>query len=310
MLELIDPAVAVIQELTGKGYKACVTSVRHMKFLEYEYRRYTQRAVWKSSPHLSRHIFDFHMPQFLKHNGGIITVAAPVPPVKLIFSFREKHHRVDAPPLSTDYQRDLTVFSEIINEVIKVEGYQLIEANLPTKLIASHGGLLENGLNNMGYISGMGSFFRLAAFYTDMPVDDRLWQEHIVSDRCDICRICLDHCPTGCLQPDQFDVSRCLSLLSKEPYEFPDWVDKSWHNSIIGCRICQLNCPMNSEYLKTASIGAEFSESETLAILAAVPFDTLAEGTRRKLSRFHLDEYYNILPRNLRLLLDNRLENT
>ncbi|MDV2989235.1 MAG: 4Fe-4S double cluster binding domain-containing protein [Dehalogenimonas sp.] len=309
MLELSETASAVIQQLLTKGYRACVTSVGHMSALEVEYQGYTQRSVWKSSPHLSRHVFNFKPPEKLRLGGSVITVAAPVPPVKLEFGFQGRRHQVDAPPLSTDYQRDLKIFSSIINEVIMAGGYRLFEANLPTKLIASHAGLLENGLNNMGYIPGMGSFFRLAAFYSDMPVAGDLWQDHIVSGKCRHCQACLNNCPTGCLQPDCFDVSRCLSLLSKEPYDFPEWVDSRWHNSIIGCRICQLTCPMNVDYLEQASIGAEFSEIETQAILSAVPLGQLLEDTRMKLERFHLGDYYDILPRNLRLLLDNRREN-
>lgn len=280
-----------------------------MEALEAEYKGYTQRSVWRSSPHLSRHVFNFQPPQEMRQGGSVITVAAPVPPVNLVFDYQGIKYQVDAPPLSTDYQQELDMFSSIINEVINAKGYRLFETNLPSKLIASHGGLLKNGLNNMGYISGMGSFFRLSVFFTDMPVMDDIWQEHVVSERCGNCRACLNQCPTRCLQPDCFIVARCLSLLSKEHYDFPEWVETSWHNSIIGCRICQLNCPMNIDYLNAASIGAEFSENETLDILSAVPLVALPKNTLGKLERFHLDEYYDILPRNLRLLLDNYREN-
>lgn len=293
----------MMELLMAAGYRACIISASRLGEVQWEYRSYTETKTWRSSPHLQRHMFDFRLPAWMPEYGSVIIVAAPVAPVRLEFAFDGKTITVDAPPLSTDYQKDQEIFGGIITSAIEAGGYRLAVADLPTKLIASHGGLLVNGYNNMGFIEGMGSFFRLAAYYSDLPAEGDNWQGHAVSPRCQDCGICLSHCPTGCLAPGRYDVSRCLSLLSKEPFDFPDWVDNRWHNAIIGCRVCQLSCPLNLEIVRHGAIGESFDEGESRSLLDGVPFKLLDPATRNKLERFHLDGYYDILPRNLRLLM-------
>jgi epoxyqueuosine reductase len=272
--------------------------------LEAEYKIITGRDVWRKSPHLSQHHFDFHPPPDFPARS-IITVASAVTPVKLGFTYKGRRHSFEAPPLSGDYENDIERVIAAILSVISPHGYRLADANIPTKLLASHAGLLENGINNMGYIPEMGSFFRLAAFYSDAPPGETSWHErHRVSSLCGDCGLCIDACPTGCVSQEVYDVGRCLSLLSKEPSDFPDWVNWRWHNSLIGCRVCQQVCPMNRTIFDEVATVAEFSGAETEAILSGVPFDQLEASTKQKLRYFHLAPYYSILPRNLSLLLN------
>ncbi len=224
-------------------------------------------------------------------------------PIKLGFTHLGRHYAFEVPPLSADHDDAVNGIIASILNIISAQGYRLAEANIPTKLLASHTGLLENGYNNMGYIDGMGSFFRLSAFFSDMPSGTMVWGEHRISQSCVDCRNCLEACPTGCLRPDGYDVSHCLSLLSKEPSDFPEWVHQKWHNSLIGCRICQQVCPMNRTLFNNTETAAEFSETETEAILSGITFENLTVVTQRKLRNFHLAAYYDILPRNLQLLL-------
>ena len=294
----------IITELKRQGYDACVTPVERLKALEAEYKIITSRDVWRNSPHLSQHHFDFSPPPDFPARS-VITVAAAVTPVKLGFTYKGRRHSFEAPPLSGDYENDIERIIAAILSVISPHGYRLADANIPTKVLASHAGLLVNGINNMGYIPGMGSFFRLAAFYSDAPPNESVWwDKHRVSDLCRDCGLCLDACPTNCISHEVYDVGRCLSLLSKEPSDFPDWVNWRWHNSLIGCRVCQQVCPMNRIIFDDVSTGAEFSEIETEALLSGVPFDALDPATKQKLRYFHLAPFYSILPRNLSLLLN------
>jgi epoxyqueuosine reductase len=294
----------VLISLSDAGYRACITPIERLADLEAEYKIITGRDVWRRSPHLSQHRFDFTSPPDFPARS-IIVVAAPVTPVRLGFTHRGNHYSFEAPPLSGDYDQDVARIIKTITDVISPSGYRLADSNLPTKVLASHTGLLQNGINNMGYIAGMGSFFRLTAFFSDLPASETRWEEHHhVAHECRDCGACIDACPTGCISQKVYDVSRCLSLLSKEPSDFPDWVKKGWHNSLIGCRVCQQVCPMNRSIIDETANGAEFSESETEAILTGVTFDQLAQATRDKLRYFHLVPFYSILPRNLRLLLD------
>jgi epoxyqueuosine reductase len=299
-----------MENLRKVGYRACIVDSVHLAEVEKEYRAHTETQAWRSSPHLQGHTFDFQPPSWAAGNGTIIIVAAPVAPVRLEFTTGNRKIPVDAPPLSTDYLQDLVIFGSIIDSVLLPAGYRQTTADLPTKLIASHGGLLENGYNNMGFIAGMGSFFRLAAFYSDLPGEPEQWYPHEVSERCPDCGVCLAYCPTGCLKVGEYDVSRCLSLLSKEPFDFPDWVDKRWHNAVVGCRVCQLNCPQNHDIVNGSAVTESFDRTETEDILAGVPYDKLRIETRSKLERFHLSAYYGILPRNLRLLLTGEARET
>ena len=294
----------VINKLDEAGFRACIAPINRLADLEAEYDVITSRDVWRRSPHLSQHHFDFNPPDgFLAES--IIVVAAPVTPVRLGFSYRGAHYSFEAPPLSGDYDQDVARIIKTVTDEIGPLGFHLADSNLPTKVLASHTGLLQNGINNMGYIPGMGSFFRLTSFFSDLPVTETAWEEiHKAAPVCRECGICIDACPTGCISQEVYDVSRCLSLLSKEPSDFPDWVKKKWHNSLIGCRICQQVCPMNRSVIDEAANGAEFSENETDAILSGTPFDKLEQSTRDKLRYFHLVPFYSILPRNLRLLLD------
>lgn len=301
-----NPSISetVINALADAGYCACAASITRLADLEAEYKVITSRDVWRRSPHLSQHLFDFKpMPDFPARS--IIVVAAPVTPVRLGFAHRGTHYSFEAPPLSGDYDQDVARIIKTITDVIGPSGYHLADSNLPTKVLASHTGLLRNGINNMGYIPGMGSFFRLISFFSDLPAVETTWEQiHQVAPICRDCGICIDACPTGCINQEVFDVSRCLSLLSKEPSDFPDWVKKKWHNSLIGCRVCQQVCPMNRSVIDETANGAEFSEAETEAILSGVTFEKLDQPTRDKLRYFHLVPFYSILPRNLRLLLD------
>ncbi len=299
-----QPAEQTLAALALMGYRACVVPAERLANLEAEYKVITSREVWRRSPHLSQHKFDFGPPPGI-HARSIFVVAAPVTPVRLGFNYRSNHFSFEAPPLSGDYDQEIARIVATITGAISPHGFSLADANLPTKVLASHAGLLENGINNMGYIPDMGSFFRLAAFFSDVPPGESQWlADHRVSRLCRECGLCIDACPTGCISHEVYDVSRCLSLLSKEPSDFPEWVKQKWHNSLIGCRVCQQVCPMNRSLFDSTAAGAEFSENETEAILSGVPFEQLDQSTCDKLRYFHLVPYYQILPRNLRLLLD------
>jgi hypothetical protein len=47
-----------------------------------------------------------------------------------------------------------------------------------------------------------------------------------------------------------------------------------------------------------------FDENETRMILDGHPFADLPVETRNKISQSGMEEYYNVLPRNIRLVID------
>ena len=79
--------------------------------------------------------------------------------------------------------------------------------------------------------------------------------------------------------------------------------DKTWHNCLVGCLLCQKVCPQNKEFVNWVEDGEQFSEEETALVLKGVPLDQLPADTSAKWRNLGLDEDYGIYPRNLRALL-------
>jgi epoxyqueuosine reductase len=125
---------------------------------------------------------------------------------------------------------------------------------------------------------------------------------------CEGCTRCADNCPTGCLgETLVVDAARCLTYFNESPRSFPGFVDRKAHNALVGCVRCQTVCPENRPYMRTGAVAAEsaaaaFDEEETSMILANRP-----DGTRRlaeKLRELDMDEYGDVLCRNLTLLMN------
>jgi len=185
------------------------------------------------------------------------------------------------------------------------DGYRVAEARLPVKLLAVRSGLASYGKNNIAYVSGFGSFHRLTAFYSDFPLEEDSWQEMKMMDRCKSCQSCLKACPTGAVISERFllRAEKCVTYFNEEPGDFPAWIERSWHNCLVGCMYCQKVCPLNKDVLGWIERGAEFSSDETELLLEGTVFDNLPPDTQEALRRLDLVDYYEVLPRNLGVLL-------
>ena len=75
--------------------------------------------------------------------------------------------------------------------------------------------------------------------------------------------------------------------------------DEMWHNSLVGCMLCQKVCPQNKKFVNWVEDGPQFSEEETALVLKGVPLDQLPAETVAKWKNLGLDEDYVIFPRNL-----------
>jgi epoxyqueuosine reductase len=193
----------------------------------------------------------------------------------------------------------------MLQNVLDSNGYQLHRAALPLKLLAVFSGLAKYGKNNVVYAEGLGSFFRLIAFLSDMPPGRSHWLEPRAMKECNKCKACLNACPTGAIVPDRFLIhaERCITFLNEGTGDFPEWIDPAWHNSLVGCMRCQLVCPVNKRFVTWVEEGETFNETETDLILNGVPLDRLPSETAHKLNRSYMVDYLDVLPRNLRALL-------
>jgi epoxyqueuosine reductase len=194
-----------------------------------------------------------------------------------------------------------------VAKVVGKEGYKVATPVLPLKLLATRSGLAEYGRNNITYVSGMGSFTRLAAVYSDMPCKEDGWQEARMMKRCENCDLCRKACPTGAIPQGRFllRAERCLTFHNenKGSIPFPGWIKPSWHNALVGCLTCQNACPENRPFLKSVGETAEFNEEETRLLVKGTPREQISAPTMEKLKLLSLTDYYDELPRNLSVLL-------
>jgi epoxyqueuosine reductase len=127
-------------------------------------------------------------------------------------------------------------------------------------------------------------------------------------DQCQTCIACVKKCPTRAIPPDRFllRAEKCLTYHNESEAPFPEWIDPSWHNCLIGCMICQNVCPVNQPFVDRIVGEATFSEEETELILRNAPKDDLQPETQEKLERINMLKDFKLLSRNLNALLNAR----
>jgi len=251
--------------------------------------------------------FNFAPPEELRNARSIIVVAMPRPPTKADFNWNGKKQSFILPPTYTAYDESRLHVERTVAQALGKEGYKIASPLLPLKLLAARSGLTEYGRNNITYVQGMGSFMRLTAVYSDMPLESDSWQEPKMMVRCQDCGVCQKACPTGAISSDRFllHAEKCLTYHNEKSAEipFPNWIKPEWHNCIIGCIRCQTACPENKPFLNLIGENVEFTEEETRLLLKAVPVEKLPATTVSKMKRLSLTDYYKELPRNLGVLL-------
>lgn len=190
-----------------------------------------------------------------------------------------------------------------MTEILATKGYRVTRTTLPLKLLAVRSGLGSYGRNNICYVQGMGSFLQLAAFYSDLPCHKDNWQKPQMMKNCQSCYACRQNCPTDAISSDRFllHAEQCISFHNEKKGDipFPTWINRSSHNCLVGCMLCQRVCPQNRKFLQWIEEKEEFSQEETALLLEGVPRDQLPVTTMRKLKHLDLLEDTDILPRNL-----------
>ena len=250
--------------------------------------------------------FGYRPPARVSAARSIIVVAIPQPQLRVTFTLDGERVPALVPPTYPERAMDRRILA-LLRQVLEPAGYWVAEALLPKKLLAVRSGLSEYGRNNISYISGLGSFYGLVTAYSDLPATDGEWREARVMERCERCTACLQFCPSGAISRDRFllHAERCISFHNEKHgvIPFPDWIDPSWHNCLMGCLHCQSVCPENRQ-VRDWVVGEEvFSQGETSLLLDGMPFNQLPAETLGKLKQLHLDAYEGPLPRNLRALL-------
>lgn len=301
------------QQLTNAGFKSSIVSIQHLPDLQFALENLLEKGILCRDFYneiVSRYDlhWNFEPPADFPKAKSIIIVAAPQPKVSVKFKLSGKTYCVIIPPTylhDTDKES-----SSIISLISGNYGYKVCDAILPEKLLAVHSGLANYGRNNVMYIDGWGSFFRLKAFFSDIPCTSDNWQEFKMMDLCNKCTACFKSCPASAISRSRFVIraEKCISYFNEGTNEFPEWIDPTWHNCLIGCMICQDVCPVNKDYTNWIVPGGEFSEEETLLILKGTSINKFPYETIKKLKKLYLLDSYSLLQRNLRVLI-SKIEN-
>jgi len=239
---------------------------------------------------------------------SIITVTAGSPKVALRFNYKGAPVDCILPPTYAAVSASEKGQFEFIQETIRQFGNNVKSVGLiPQKLLAVHSCLGKFGRNNIFYDDEFGSYAKIITFVTDVPCDgDAPWRAAVRMESCESCLACVAACPTKAIDANRrmINADICITALNERDGEFPDWLDKSAHNALIGCVMCQDCCPTNERNLDNIVRGVEFDESETLELLACGTEKPIPGELAAKFESAGIWKHFTKhLPRNLAALL-------
>lgn len=251
--------------------------------------------------------FPFEYPPVLPDRDTVVMVAVPRPAYRVTFVLGDGPFDAIMPPT---YVRYRPTFEDVRRELAEhaLPGYRVSILAAPLKSLAVRLGLVRYGRNNLVYAPGLGTYLQLLGYVTDAPLSiDDAWapSEPRLLDRCANCHACERQCPTGAITAERtlLHAERCLTHANEAAGEWPRWVADSMHHTLIGCLVCQRQCPANPP-LPVEDTGVVFGRDETRALLSEGDHDAEAWNAIRT----HLEELGRayqepVLGRNLRALL-------
>ena len=279
--------------LESKGYKGKIIAAKYIPDLQIAVKTLNDEKLLDPGFYNEyEKYFEFEPKTDFGEVKSLFMVAMPQPQYEIVFTWKNKEVPLIIPPTYLHGRALINKSKAFLSDLLKPSGYSVEFARLPQKTLAVRVGLAEYGRNNITYIRGMGSFHRLFTFYSDFPYEQNDWQELRMMDLCRECSACVHKCPTGAIPNDSFllRAERCLTFHNEHPVDvpFPDWIDPSWHNSLVGCLYCQKVCPANEKVIKWIEPGPSFSEEETILLSSGTTVENLPEETRKKVEEHGL----------------------
>lgn len=115
------------------------------------------------------------------------------------------------------------------------------------KVLAVESGIGWRGKNTNTINRDLGSYFFISVILTELEFS---FPKLTKTDHCGTCRLCIDSCPTGALEPYKIDARKCISYQTIEDRQPNVLENKDKHNWVYGCDICQEVCPWNEKVAK------------------------------------------------------------
>ncbi len=312
----------LIEKLEGEGYRARVVASRHVDELRKNIDARLRDGSLKQEVYkVYERVLAPSPPEDLPAHKSVVVIAVPQPQIRFTFTLDGKRFPAIVPPTYLHGWTTEERVRTIVNDALRPGGYRAVTAFLPRKLMAVRSGLAEYGKNNITYVPGLGSFHRISAFYSDMPCAEETWREPVMMERCETCSLCAGKCPADAIDRERFQIraERCITFHNEQPNDvaFPEWLDPSWHNCLVGCLICQRVCPEDRAVIDWTEDGVEFTEEETHALLDFKPAGSdlwtpegpsapegLPVSLTAKLEESDLVGLLEIIPRNLEALYE------
>lgn len=148
--------------------------------------------------------------------------------------------------------RDYHIFmKELMRELVSfmeqktpdtTDQYKICVDSVPLaeRALAQRAGLGFIGKNHMLINPDLGSQLLLGEIVTTL----KLAPDTPMPSACKNCCKCIKACPTGALQPENLDASKCISYLTSEHKgPIPVSLSTSIGPAIFGCDLCMLACP-------------------------------------------------------------------
>ncbi|MCX6096593.1 MAG: hypothetical protein NT125_07795 [Candidatus Bipolaricaulota bacterium] len=234
------PAVVVPYARRDEARQSVIARHERGELDEAFYREYLAPVVQDSEPEVP-------------DPRSLILAAVPDRLVRFHFAADGTNVAVIVPPGYIRTPHSARTPLEKVTEILAPAGFAVARARRPRKAMAAMSHFARYGRNNITYVPGLGSFFLLGVFATDLPCEEAPAREPQMLPRCESCRACAAACPTGAIGEDRFllHAERCLAFWNEKPPDvpFPDWIEPQWHNAFVGCTVCQEGCPENRAFL-------------------------------------------------------------